>query len=117
MAFRARGERAVTDIERLQADLADFATERGWEGVHTVRNLVAAVGSEVGELQGVVRWLSDEQADEVKVQGSRLRDQFTDEMADVFIFLLRLADVSQVDLVAAAESKIERNHTRFPPAG
>ena len=99
-------------IHDLQARLRDFATERDWEQFHTPKNLAMALAGEVGELLEIFQWLTPEQASEV-MQGDRAND-VEDELADVLIYLVRLADVLDVDLPAAAENKLDRNDKRFP---
>ncbi|NHC12570.1 nucleotide pyrophosphohydrolase [Motilibacter deserti] len=91
-----------------QARLRDFAEAREWTRVHTPKNLLLALIGEVGELAELYQWV----VDDASVSSSRLQD----ELADVFIYLLRFADVVGVDLQTAVTDKIERNEARFPAA-
>ena len=100
----------ITDI---QARLRRFATERDWEQFHTPKNLAMALAGEVGELLEIFQWLTPEQAAEV-MEGDRASD-VEDELADVLIYLVRLADMLEVDLSAIAQRKLDRNERRFPP--
>ena len=102
-------------IAALRARLREFAATRGWERYHSPKNLAMALGGEVGELLEVFQWLTPEQAEEV-MAGQRAAD-VEDELADVLIYLVRLADVLGVDLVEAAVAKVDRNEGRFPPPG
>lgn len=102
------------DLMRLQARLRSFAAIRDWEPFHTPKNLVMALTGEVGELTALFQWLTPEQA-AVAMNDLELSADILDELADVLIYLVRLADVLGVDLLAAAEAKIERNEARFPP--
>jgi NTP pyrophosphatase (non-canonical NTP hydrolase) len=70
---------------------------------------------EAGELAAVLQWADGEEAVAAVADGGELRGDFADEMADVMIYLARLADVADIDLCAAVESKMERNEHRFPP--
>ncbi len=99
-------------IAHLQQRLREFATERDWEQFHTPKNLAMALAGEVGELLEIFQWLTPEQASEV-MRGDRASD-VEDELADVLIYLVRLADMLDVDLQAAAEGKLDRNEQRFP---
>jgi len=93
-------------IEALQRDLRAFASERDWEQYHTPQNLAALVASEAGELLALFRWGQD-----------AVRDRPSDvghELADVFLGVLRLADVAGIDLIAAAREKIAINADRYP---
>lgn len=96
-------------LERLRQRLRAFAQERDWERHHTPKNLTAAIAGEAGELAAVLQWATPEE------DVSRYRPDLEEEMADVLIYLTRLADVLQVDLVSAADRKIDRNAIRYPP--
>jgi NTP pyrophosphatase (non-canonical NTP hydrolase) len=100
-------------LEELQFGLRDFARERDWEQFHTPKNLAMALVGEVGELLEIFQWLTPEQA--AAVMKSPRADDVADELADVVIYLLRLADVLDIDLLEAAHAKLERNRGRFPP--
>ncbi|MGK8487117.1 nucleotide pyrophosphohydrolase [Nocardia asiatica] len=100
-------------IERLQRMVADFVSERGWAGFHTPKNLVMALTGEVGELAELFQWLTDDQSRALMGNSTR-RARVEEEVADVFIYLLRLADVLEVDLVAAVEAKVLKNAERYP---
>ncbi|MEV4238009.1 nucleotide pyrophosphohydrolase [Nocardia sp. NPDC049737] len=100
-------------IDRLQRMVADFAAERSWERFHTPKNLVMALTGEVGELSELFQWLTAEQSQALMDDPAR-RTPVEEEVADVFIYLLRLADVLQIDLVAAVEAKLRKNAERYP---
>ena len=105
----------MTDrLDGLRARIDCFADERDWRQFHTPRNLVMALVGEVGELAGTMQWLTD---DEVLrgLSEPELRRQVADELADVLIYLVRLADVCGVDLLWEADAKIDRNEQRYPP--
>ena len=99
-------------LEALRVKLQQFARERDWEQFHTPKNLSMALAGEVGELLEIFQWLTPEQATEV--MGSARADDVRDELADVTIYLVRLADRLGVDLLEVAHAKLERNHDRFP---
>jgi dCTP diphosphatase len=99
-------------ITALQAALRTFAAAREWEQFHTPKNLTMALAGEVGELLEIFQWLTPEASG--KVMDSARADDVRDELADVFIYLARLADVLEVDLAAVAAAKMDRNAGRFP---
>jgi NTP pyrophosphatase (non-canonical NTP hydrolase) len=103
----------VSDIEDLMDEARQFAEVRHWTEFHTPKNLAMALAGEAGELVSEFRWLTPDEAqlDALSVEHLGL---IRDEMADVFIFLLRLADVLEVDLAAAVRSKLAKNESRFP---
>jgi NTP pyrophosphatase (non-canonical NTP hydrolase) len=102
-----------TTVRQLQILLAAFAEARDWGQFHTPRNLALALVGEVGELSALLQWLSDEEV-EVWLNDERGREKLAAEMADVFAYLLRLADVVNVDLAAALRSKTLLNEARYP---
>ena len=99
-------------LEALRAKLQEFARERDWEQFHTPKNLAMALAGEVGELLEIFQWLTPEQAAEAMDSGRA--DDVRDELADVTIYLVRLADNLGVDLLEVAHTKLARNHHRFP---
>lgn len=98
-------------IEELARRLRDFADERDWEQFHTPKNLAMALGGEAGELLAELQWLTPEETRELHGEA---KARVADEMADVLHYLVRLADVMDVDLLAASAAKIERNAVRYP---
>ena len=101
------------DIEKLQQRLAEFARERDWEQFHSPKNLSMALAAEAGELMEVFQWLTEAESSAL-VPGDKGWDLARDELADMQIFLLRLADRLGVDIETAVEAKIERNAERYP---
>jgi NTP pyrophosphatase (non-canonical NTP hydrolase) len=94
--------------------LRDFAAARAWEPYHTPKNLVMALSGEVGELTSLFQWLTPEESDAWR-EDPALEANVLDEIADITLYLLQLADRLGVDLTAAAHAKIDRNEVRFPP--
>jgi dCTP diphosphatase len=99
-------------IDELQQRIREFARERDWEQFHTPKNLAMALSGEVGELVEIFQWLTPEEAAAV-MEGARAAD-VENELADVLIYLLRLADVLDVDLLEAGATKLSRNNDRYP---
>ena len=102
-------------LENLQKQLAQFAAERDWEQFHTPKNLVMALAGEVGELVAEFQWMTPEEAE--RAMDSDSSESIRMEMADVFIYLARMADVLDVDLHDVAQKKILLNADRFKPQG
>ena len=93
-------------ILALQQELADFARARDWNHYHTPRNLAALISSEAGELLALFRWDQDALAESP--------DRVREELADVFLAVLRFADVASIDLGEAARAKIASNSEKYP---
>ncbi len=100
------------DLTDLAATLRTFAEERDWEKFHTPKNLAVSVAIEAAELLELVQWRTDDEAI-AYFQTDEGRAALSDELADVLIYLVRLADVAGVDLQRAADAKIEANRHRF----
>jgi len=100
-------------VKGLQQLVREFAEARDWGQFHTSRNLVLALAGEVGELASLLQWTPDDEIGTwLKDDANRLALEA--EMADVFAYLLRLADVAGVDLAAALRAKTQINETRYP---
>jgi dCTP diphosphatase len=101
---------ADRSLESIRREVAEFATERDWEQYHSPRNLLLALVSEVGEAAEILRWAGD--ADQTIPADKR--DAWADELADVFILLVRLADRSGVDLATAFQAKLAKARAKYP---
>jgi dCTP diphosphatase len=103
----------ASDLGRLRSILRTFAKERDWEQFHNPKNLSMALSVEAGEILEHFQWLT---ADEAANLSPERREAVAEELADVLIFLVRLADVLQIDLAEAAARKVEKNAVRYPIA-
>lgn len=101
-------------IDSVRARLRDFAVARDWGQFHKPKNLAMALAGEVGELLAEMQWLTDDQVHE-KLADPETRGAIEEEFADVFLYLVQLADVCGVNLIEASHAKIARNEGRFPP--
>lgn len=104
----------MTTIDSLQAlavQLAEFVDEREWDQFHNPKNLAMALAAEAGELLEHFQWLTADEADGLDAVR---REEVAMEMADVLMFLVRLADKTGVDLLDAARRKLELNRNRYP---
>jgi dCTP diphosphatase len=98
--------------ERLQQVLRGFANDRDWEQFHSPRNLISALNVEAGELLELFQWESTNHV--VDVDDPETRQKVEDEIADVFIYLLRIADKLNVPLEDVALAKIKKNAEKYP---
>jgi NTP pyrophosphatase (non-canonical NTP hydrolase) len=100
------------NIKEIQEKLSKFAEERDWDQFHSPKNLVMALTSEVGELTELFQWLTEGQSS-IKDDSSKT-DEIQQEIADIFIYLLRLADKLDIDIEEAVREKIEINAKKYP---
>lgn len=104
-----------SSIEALQQLLKSFARKRNWEVFHTPKNLTMALAGEAGELLAIFQWMTPEESAFVMTDPNRAA-HVQDELADIFSYLLQLADVLDVDLSKAVAQKIQQNEIRYPIA-
>lgn len=102
----------MSDLTAIRDRLRTFAEARNWDQFHTPKNLSMAIAGEAGELLAEFQWLTPEQSTKLTVE--KLRDVEM-EIADVAIYLVRLADVLGLDIYEATMAKIAINESRFPP--
>ena len=98
-------------LENLRSRLQAFVEERDWAQFHSPKNLAMAMIVEAAELVEHFQWLTEQQSLEITADK---REQVAHEIADTFVYLLRMADVLGIDLIAAANSKIDLNAQKYP---
>ena len=102
---------SAATLDELAARLAEFARERDWDQFHSPKNLAMALAGEVGELLEHFQWLTEAQSRDLPPD---VKQAVALEMADVLLYLVRLADKLDVDLVEAAHRKIGLNALKYP---
>ena len=100
------------DIKSIQQQLSDFADERDWDQFHNPKNLSMALSVEASELVEIFQWLTPEQAE--AIMSSSEGEHVQEEMADIMIYLIRMADKLDVDLESAIDDKIIKNGIKHP---
>ena len=100
------------NVKEIQTELARFAQERDWEQFHSPKNLSMALAGEAGELLEIFQWLTEEQSSRVSLTIKQL-NAVSEELADIMIYTLRLADRLDIDLQTAIADKIEKNAARY----
>ncbi|WP_339670971.1 nucleotide pyrophosphohydrolase [Dasania marina] len=101
----------MSDFEQIKNKLRVFASDRDWDQFHSPKNLVMALSVEVAELVEPFQWMSEEGS---KNLSNDTLDEVADEIADVQLYLIRLADKLGVDILKAVENKIEKNDAKYP---
>jgi len=101
------------DLVKLNKEVDKFVEERNWEQYHTPKNLVMALSGEVGELNECFQWLNDDDIEDVKNSPEKLIP-IEHEIADVFIYLIRIANKMGIDVEDAVYKKMELNRLKYP---
>lgn len=100
------------NIGKIQSQLAAFAKERDWDQFHSPKNLSMALAGESGELLEIFQWLTQGGSERSALSDDQLQSA-TDELADILIYALRLADRLDINLETAIAEKIKKNAARY----
>jgi len=100
----------TNDIQRIVQKHRKFTHERNWDRFQTPKNLSMAISVEAAELAEIFMWLTEKQATSLKK--SQL-NAASEEIADIFMYLLRIADVLGIDLIKATDEKMKKNVEKF----
>jgi dCTP diphosphatase len=98
-------------IDDLILQLRQFAADRDWDQFHSAKNLAAALSVEAAEVLEHFQWLTEAQSHELSPEK---KQALAMELADVFLYLLRLSDKTGIDLIDAARQKIKLNGLKYP---
>ncbi|MGD8238689.1 MAG: nucleotide pyrophosphohydrolase [Armatimonadota bacterium] len=104
---------ATTTVGDVKAALRDFARERDWEQFHNPKDLGVALSIEVGEILEHFRFRTGEEIGE-RLKDESFRGRLAHELADAASFIIRLADVTGIDLTAAIEKKMRVSAEKYP---
>ena len=98
-------------LNNLRSRIDQFVTERDWAQFHTPKNLAMAMIVEAAELVELFQWNTPEESQQLTPEK---REAVSHELADTFVYLLRIAEVLEIDLIEAANAKIELNAKKYP---
>jgi NTP pyrophosphatase (non-canonical NTP hydrolase) len=98
-------------LTTLAEELKTFANERDWNQFHSPKNLVMALSVEASEIMEHFQWLTEEQSSDLPP--AKLQ-QVREEIGDVLIYLIRLADKLRIDPLEAAFEKLDMNRVKYP---
>lgn len=101
----------MTELEELRDRLRDFTKARDWDQFHSPKNLSMALAGEAAEILEIFQWLTEEQSRDLPAEA---RAQARDEIADVLLYLIRLADQLGIDPAAEARRKLVDNDRKYP---
>ncbi|KAL1288802.1 hypothetical protein HN51_057271 [Arachis hypogaea] len=113
MECSRRSSSRDVSLKELSRRLAEFAEDRGWAQYHSPRNLLLALVGEVGELSEIFQWKGEVEKG-LPNWSSEEKEHLEEEVSDVLLYLVQLADVCGLDLGQAALSKILKNAKKYP---
>jgi dCTP diphosphatase len=99
-------------LDGLRDALRDFAAARRWESAHVPKNLAMALSVEAAELVEIFQWRTPEESANLPPDAHA---HAAEEIADVLLYLIRLADTLGIDPVVAARAKMRKNAIKYPP--
>ena len=99
------------DLDKIKQIVREFSSERNWDKYHTPKNLSMALSVEASELVEIFQWLTQ---DESKNIDSKEIQSVKDEIADILIYLIRIADKLDIDLEEVVLEKIKKNAEKYP---
>jgi NTP pyrophosphatase (non-canonical NTP hydrolase) len=103
---------AIESLDALREQIRAFVAEREWSQFHTPKNLACALSVEAAEVLELFQW---DPGDGQNISNAS-REKVSDEIADVLIYLVMLADSLNVEMLPAAEHKLAKNMQKYPPA-
>lgn len=101
------------DFDRLKKQLQDFCEEREWNRFHHPKNLCMALSVEASELVEIFQWMSESESHKAH-QESVVREKTAEELADILLYLTRMADLMNINLSHAVEKKLALNAQKYP---
>lgn len=102
-----------TVIEELKLILMEFVRERDWEKFHNPKNIAESICIESGELLEVFQWKSEQEVENWKLEQEK-KDRVAEELADIIIYSLSMANAMDIDVAQAVLAKIEQNEKKYP---
>lgn len=101
------------DVEKINTIISKFIEDRDWDQFHSIKNLTMALSVESSELVEIFQWLKESDSNAV-AQNSKLKEKVQEEIADIFIYLMRIAIKSEIDIEQVVLEKIQKNSEKYP---
>ena len=102
----------LIDVDKILTKVNKFSEERDWNQFHSIKNLTMALSVECSELVEIYQWISEDESNDLS--NETLKNKSREELADIFIYLLRIASKLGVDLETEAINKMEINGKKYP---
>lgn len=101
------------DLEKIETIITKFSTVRDWDQFHSVKNLAMALSVESAELLEIFQWMSEEKSNSIQSDSKTLKAT-QDEIADIFIYLIKISSRLNIDLESAILEKMAANELKYP---
>lgn len=106
-------ETGMINVGEIQKSIAEFVEERAWQSFHTPKALAIGIMLEAAELSEIFQWISDKDSYQI-CENKGKRCQVADELADIFQYLIELADLLDIDLEQSFQNKMLKNREKYP---
>jgi dCTP diphosphatase len=101
------------DLKKLNNEIEKLVSERDWDQFHSVKNLSMALSVESAELLEIFQWMTEAQSNDVK-NDPKVMAKIEDEVADIFVYMMRILSKTEIDLEKAVLSKLQKNAEKYP---
>lgn len=100
-------------IQELKDKIQNFCEERDWDQFHNPKDLAIGISTEANELLDIFRFASDKDMQDI-LNDSEKREHIGEELADTLFFILRFAQMNEIDLSSSLDNKIKKNNEKYP---
>ena len=100
-------------FEKLKVIVREFTKQRDWEKFHSPKNLIMSLFKEIGELSEIFQWKKEELSFKNNLTTEEI-ENIKDELSDILIYLIRISDVLDIDIISSSFKKIEKNRVKYP---
>ena len=104
---------SILNIEKIADELRRFASDRDWDQFHTPKNLATSISVESAELLELFQWTRGQESWN-EINEEKLKEKIENEIADIFLYLVRFSDLANIDLEKSALRKIALNAKKYP---
>lgn len=101
------------NVQKINTVVSEFIKERDWDQFHSIKNLSMALSVESSELVEIFQWLKEDESNQVS-SNIKLKSKVEEEIADIFIYLMRIAIKSEIDIEEVVLNKIKKNSEKYP---
>jgi dCTP diphosphatase len=101
------------DTQKIDQVVSHFIQERDWDQFHSIKNLSMALSVEASELVELFQWMKEEDSNQVSTN-EKLKARVSEELADIFVYMFRIAQKANVNLEEAVLAKVQKNSDKYP---